>query len=139
MTALLRKNKEEDTGEDQEVKKSEEKKSAKSSKSKKKKISKELKANADLVNKTIILPIVSEDAISKNDLGKYVFEIGSTSNKKEVARAIESLYGVDVVKVNIIRNKPKTHNFRMISGKKKGKKKAVVTIKSGQEIKLFES
>jgi large subunit ribosomal protein L23 len=135
MTALLRK-KDEEKKSEENGKKTEDKK--KKSKSEKKKISKELKANADLVNKTVIVPIVSEDAMAKNKLGKYVFEVRDGSNKKEVAKAIEALYGVNVVKVNVIKNKPKSHNFRMIPGKKGGKKKAIVTIKSGQEIKLFE-
>ncbi|MFW5885028.1 MAG: 50S ribosomal protein L23 [Patescibacteria group bacterium] len=134
MTALLRKRQEE---EKESNKQDKEKKSGSKKTGKKKKLSPELKANADLVSRTLISPIVSEDAMSKNNLNKYVFKVGKDANKKQVAQAVEAFYGVDVTKVNVLRKKPENHTFRMRAGKKKGFKKAVVTIKSGQEIKLF--
>ncbi len=106
-------------------------------KKKAKKISEKLIQKADLVNRVIISPVVSEDAMNKTTQGKYVFKIDSKANKNQVAEAIEVLYGVDVVKVNVMKYKQKNHRFRMTKGKKSGYKKAVVTIKSGQEIQLF--
>lgn len=119
------------------VKKTGKEKVVKKDSKKKKKVSEELIKKADLVNKVIISPIVSEDAMTKTTHGKYVFKVSSDSNKNQVAEAIEVLYGVDVVKVNVMKYKQKNHRFRMVKGKKSGYKKAIVTIKSGQEIQLF--
>ena len=109
----------------------------KGTKKKKKKVSEDLIKKADLVNKVIISPVVSEDAMTKTTKGKYVFKVSSNSNKNQVAEAIEVLYGVNVVKVNVMKYKQKNHRFRMVKGKKSGYKKAIVTVKSGQEIQLF--
>jgi large subunit ribosomal protein L23 len=106
-------------------------------KKKAKKISEKLIQKADLVNKVIVSPVVSEDAMNKTTQGKYVFKINPKANKNQVSEAVGVLYGVDVVKVNIMNYKQKNHRFRMTKGKKNGFKKAVVTIKSGQEIQLF--
>ena len=113
------------------------KKDSKKGKKKAKKITEKLLKKSELVNRTIISPVVSEDAMQKTTIGKYVFKVGSDVNKNQVAEAIEALYGVDVVKVNIMKYKQETHRFRMIKGKKSGYKKAIVTVKAGQEIQLF--
>lgn len=136
MTAMFNSKKEEQDS--KTVKKTAKKEVAKKDgKGKKKKVSEELIKKADLVNKIIINPIVSEDAMQKTAEGKYVFRVNPNSNKNQVAEAVEALYGVNVVKVNVIKYKQKNHRFRMTKGKKSGFKKAVVTIKSGQEIELF--
>ena len=75
--------------------------------------------------------------MSKTTIGKYVFRVNPRANKNQVSEAIEVLYGVDVMKVNIMKYKQKSHKFRLTKGKKSGYKKAIVTIKTGQEIKLF--
>lgn len=109
----------------------------KPTKKKTKKISEKLIQKAELVNNIIITPIISEDAMTKTTIGKYVFKVNPKANKNQVAEAVEVLYGVDVTKVNMMKYKQKSHRFRMTKGKKSGYKKAVVTIKSGQEIQLF--
>ncbi len=106
-------------------------------KKKTKKVSENLIKKAELVNSVIIAPIISEDAMSKTTIGKYVFRVNPRANKNQVSEAIEVLYGVDVMKVNIMKYKQKSHKFRLTKGKKSGYKKAIVTIKTGQEIKLF--
>ncbi len=122
---------------EEEQKKAVKKTEKKAVKKKVKKISENLIKKADLVNSTIITPIVSEDAMNKTTIGKYVFKVNPKSNKNQVAEAIEALYGVEVTKVNIMKYKQKNHRFRLTKGKKSGFKKAIVTVKTGQEIKLF--
>ncbi|MCK5080764.1 MAG: 50S ribosomal protein L23 [Candidatus Moranbacteria bacterium] len=114
-----------------------EKKAKKVAKKKVKKISEDLIKKADLVNSVIIAPIVSEDAMNKTTFGKYVFKVNPRSNKNQIAEAVEVLYGVEVTKVNVMKYKQKNHRFRTTKGQKSGYKKAVVTLKSGQEIQLF--
>ncbi len=107
-------------------------------KPKKKKVaSADLKKKAELVNNVIIRPVISEKAMNQQTVGKYVFEVGQDANTKTVSESIGVLYGVDVLKVNLMNYKQKKRNFRNFRGQQKAVKKAIVTIKSGQEIKLF--
>ena len=114
-----------------------EKKSGGKKKDKKKKISADLKKKSKLVNSVILSPVISERAMNQQVLGKYVFEVSQRSNKQIVAETIEALYGVDVKQVNLMNYKQKKRSFRNFSGQQKAVKKAIVTIKKGQEIKLF--
>ncbi len=140
MTAMFGTKKEE--GDKETVSKKDEKSlvktdAKKAGKKKTKKVSENLIKKADLVNSVIISPIISEDAMNKTTVGKYVFKVNPKTNKNQIAEAVEVLYGIDVTKVNVMKYKQKSHKFRTIKGKKSGYKKAIVTIKTGQEIKLF--
>ena len=103
----------------------------------KKKISVDLKKKSELVNSIIIRPIISEKAMNSQMSGKYVFEVDKKANSKTVAESIRVLYGVNVDKVNLMNYKKKSRNFRNFRGQQKAIKKAIVTVGSGQEIKLF--
>lgn len=116
-----------------------EKKEKKGKKKKKKAKKRNLKAHeAHLVNKILIRPKISEAVMNQQMLGKYVFEVLKEAKKSEIAKAVESMYGVSVVKVNTLHYKPKTHGFRGRSGMKSGFKKAIVTLKQGESIEMFK-
>ncbi|MEA2007175.1 MAG: 50S ribosomal protein L23 [Patescibacteria group bacterium] len=117
----------------------EEKKEKKSKKKGKKVKKRNLKAHeAHLVNKVLVRPKISEAVMNQQMLGKYVFEVSREAKKSEIAKAVESMYGVSVVKVNTLCYKPKTHGFRGRSGMKSGFKKAIVTLKQGESIEMFK-
>ena len=65
------------------------------------------------------------------------FEVAKGTNKIEVARAVEHIFGVDVEKVNIMNVKPKKKRVGRYVGKTKAVRKAIVKIKAGQDIDLF--
>lgn len=90
------------------------------------------------MNRTVLVPKISEKAIALADSGKYVFEVPSRVNKIEVAHAVENSFKVKVVDVNILIAKGKTKTFRRQAGKRVDIKKAIVTLKKGDSIKLFE-
>ena len=92
----------------QKIKKSEEDVKVKSKKPKK---IEDYREKADLVNKTILQPVISEDAMKKESLGKYVFKVGRKIPKKQIAKAMEAKYQVEVRKVNVLNYKSKSHNF----------------------------
>lgn len=119
-------------------KKSDEKKLAKKSKGKRVKPV-NFEEKAQLISRTIIRPVISEDAMTKEALSKYVFIVDKNASKNAVKQAIEARYGIAVSKVNIINYKPKTASFRYRKGLKKGFKKAVVTIEAGKKIELFST
>jgi len=138
MTAMFGSKKEEKESTVKQTGKSEVKKDGgKKTKKKSKKITEKLLKNSEMINRVIVYPIVSEDAMQKTTVGKYVFKVHADSNKNQVKKAVETLYGVDVVKINIMKYKQENHRFRMVKGKKSGYKKAIVTVKAGQEIQLF--
>ncbi len=87
---------------------------------------------------SVLTPKISEKAIGLAETGKYVFEVPTRSNKIEVKHAVESAFKVKVTDVNIIVAKGKTKQFRRVTGTRSDIKKAIVTLKKGDTIKLFE-
>ena len=86
----------------------------------------------------IIRPIITEKSMRYMDEdNKVTFEVAKGTNKIEVARAVEHIFGVDVEKVNIMNVKPKKKRVGRYVGKTKAVRKAIVKIKVGQDIDLF--
>jgi large subunit ribosomal protein L23 len=90
-----------------------------------------------LIEKVLVKPMISEAVMIAQELGKYTFRVTKKSTKKEIALAVEALYKVSVEKVNIVNYKAQTKLFRGRKGLRKGYKKAIVTLKKGDKIKLF--
>ena len=86
----------------------------------------------------IIRPIITEKSMRYMDEdNKVTFEVAKGTNKIEVARAVEHIFGVDVEKVNTMNVKPKKKRVGRYVGKTKAVRKAIVKIKAGQDIDLF--
>ncbi len=86
----------------------------------------------------VLIPKVSEKAMGLADQGVYVFEVPITANKLEVARAVAERFKVEVAGVNMQIHKGKAKTFRRVTGRQKDVKKALVRLKAGQSIALFE-
>lgn len=82
-------------------------------------------------------PHISEKASYLAEKDQYTFEISPNFNKNEVKNAIEGIYGVDVLSVNIIKIPPKKRRVGRTEGFRKAYKKAVVKIKNGQKIEIL--
>jgi large subunit ribosomal protein L23 len=90
---------------------------------------------------TIIRPVVSEKSTVLGDQGKYVFEVAPTANKIQIKQAVEQAFAskkVQVSAVNILRVVGKTRRRGRTIGMTRSWKKAVVTLKPGQRLDLFE-
>ena len=86
----------------------------------------------------IIRPIITEKTMRYMDAdNKVTCEVAKGTNKVQIAQAVESIFGVDVEKVNVINVKPKTKRVGRYVGKTKAVRKAIVKIKEGQQIDLF--
>lgn len=83
-------------------------------------------------------PRISEKAIALAEQGVYVFDVPTSSNKIEVAKAVAAKFKVEVVAVNMMIAKGKVKTFKRIIGRQNDTKKALVRLKAGQSIKLFE-
>ncbi len=70
---------------------------------------------------------------------QYTFQVDTAANKQQVKEAVERIFDVDVVKVHIIRVKPKRGRYgRRVVVRKSGWKKAIVTLEEGQRLDIFE-
>jgi large subunit ribosomal protein L23 len=90
---------------------------------------------------TIIRPVVSEKATVLGDQGKYVFEVAPSANKIQIKQAVEQAFAnkkVQVAAVNILHVAGKTRRRGKSIGMTRSWKKAVVTLKAGQRLDLFE-
>ena len=87
----------------------------------------------------IIRPIITEHSYDAMEQNKYTFEVAKNANKVEIAKAIEELFNVKVVKVNTLNVNPKTKRVRVVEGLTRIWKKAVVTLKDGDTIEIFAS
>lgn len=86
----------------------------------------------------IIRPIITEKSMRYMDAdNKVTFEVAKGTNKVQIAQAVESIFGVDVEKVNIVNVKPKKKRVGRYEGMTKAVRKAIVKIKAGQDIDLF--
>ncbi len=85
----------------------------------------------------IIKPLISEKAMILSEKNAYVFVINPKANKSEAKKEIEKIYNVDIVKININKYRRKSKSFRGLESSKKILKKAIVTVKNGQKIEIF--
>lgn len=88
--------------------------------------------------RVLVKPMVTEKATNLGSSNQYVFMVGIDTNKIEVAKAIQEVYGVKPISVNIIKIKGKKVNRGRITGKRKDFKKAVITLKKGDTISVYE-
>lgn len=86
----------------------------------------------------LVKPLITEKATNLVQLNQYVFEVSRGANKIQVAQAIEARYGVKPKKVNMLNNQGKITRRGRTVGKTKDWKKAIVTLPTGQTIKVHE-
>ena len=81
-----------------------------------------------LAEEVIIRPVVTEKSNDELQQGKYTFEVNKKATKVDIAKAVEKLFEVKVLKVNTMTVKGKTKRVGYHIGKTSDWKKAVVTI-----------
>ncbi len=87
----------------------------------------------------IIRPIITEKSHRLRELyNQYVFEVAKDANKREIKEAVQRLFGVDVESVRVINVKGKVRRLRRAPGRTRSWKKAIVKLKKGQTIPIFE-
>jgi large subunit ribosomal protein L23 len=88
--------------------------------------------------RVLVKPLVTEKATNLAANNKYVFVVSDKANKISVAKAVEDLYGVKTLKVNIANVSGKRVARGRIRGQRKDWRKAIVTLAAGQSIKIYE-
>jgi large subunit ribosomal protein L23 len=84
-------------------------------------------------------PLLTEKSMDMSHSGKYTFRVAKDANKIEIREAVNKIFNVSVVKVNTLNVKGKKKRVgRFPQGKTSDWKKAIVTLKTGQTITMFE-
>ena len=84
-------------------------------------------------------PLITEKSnLMKEELNQIAFEVDRRANKIEIKEAVEKLFKVHVVKVHTINMRGKKKRLGRSQGRKPDWKKAIVTLKEGDNIDLFE-
>ena len=89
-------------------------------------------------SQVIIRPVVSEKSYALATVGKYTFRVHPDAHKTQIKQAVEALFGVGVVDVRTssVPSKPKRRGYT--SGRTRAWKKAVIQIREGDTIPIFQ-
>jgi len=87
----------------------------------------------------VVRPLLTEKGAGLKDSGnQYLFQVDRRANKIEIKRAIEEIFEVHITSVRTIRMPGKKKRLGRFEGKRPDWKKAVVTVRKGETIELFE-
>ena len=89
-------------------------------------------------NEVLLAPVVSEKSYGQIGQNKYTFKVHRDAHKTQVRQAVEQLFDVRVERVNILKVQPKPKRRGLHKGIKPGWKKAVVQLRKGDSIEIFE-
>jgi len=89
-------------------------------------------------NEVLLAPVVSEKSYSLIGDNKYSFRIHPDAHKTQVRQAVEELFEVKVVGVNILKVQSKPKRRGVHKGMRPGWKKAIVQLREGDSIEVFE-
>lgn len=92
----------------------------------------------EIAYKILIKPLVTEKAAIAESLNKYSFVVARNVNKFQVKQAVNELYGVMPVSVNIMNNDGRRVRFGGSQGRRSDFKKAIVTLPAGKTITIHE-
>ena len=95
------------------------------------------KSKAGEAYKILKGPHVTERASDLTAQNQYVFKVWPRANKVQIKKAVEDVFGVNVMQVRIINVVRKKRRLGKIEGFRKGYKKAIVKIKEGQKIEIL--
>ncbi len=88
----------------------------------------------------IIRPLLTEKSTGLKEQGnKICFEVRKDANKIEVGRAVQETLKVKVDRVNLLMMKGKKKRLGKVAGRRPDWKKAIVTLKPGEKLELFEA
>lgn len=84
----------------------------------------------------ILAPVITEKSAKNAEKNVYTFKVVKSATKSQIKWAIEKAFGVEVLSVNTLITKPKDKRVGRYTGQTKTYKKAIVTLKDGQQIEI---
>jgi large subunit ribosomal protein L23 len=90
----------------------------------------------------VLRPVITEKSMEQTSHGKYTFAVRDDANKLQIKDAVQELFKVTVLEVNVLNTKAKEKSRNRARGRQIGFtspwKKAVVTVQAGDSIEFFE-
>ena len=86
----------------------------------------------------LLAPVVSEKSYNQIEARRYSFRVHPDAHKTQIRQAVEELFNVHVTGVNVIQVRSKPKRRGLVRGRKPGWKKAVVQVRPGETIEIFE-
>jgi len=86
----------------------------------------------------LVKPVITEKAAILGHQNQYVFAVTAAANKIEIAKAVNEVYGIKPVDVNIVKMRGKKVRSGKVRGARKSWKKAIITLPAGKTIKIYE-
>jgi large subunit ribosomal protein L23 len=99
-------------------------------------MSEKLKFPKERLMTTLLAPCITEKTSMGAMNGQYAFKVLNAATKPVIKEAVEFLFDVKVENVQVSNVKGKTKRFGRLEGKRKGWKKAYVTLAEGQKIEF---
>ncbi|QGR02667.1 50S ribosomal protein L23 [Ehrlichia ruminantium] len=82
--------------------------------------------------------IITEKAVLLNEkFNKYAVYVSSDANKQKIKKALKVVFGLDVVRINVLNQKGKRKYFKGIIGRRKGRKKVYFSLLKDQNFKYM--
>jgi large subunit ribosomal protein L23 len=89
--------------------------------------------------KIILKPVITEASTAELDNKRYTFDVDTRATKPQIKKAIEEVFDVKVIKLNVINVKGKPKRMGRYNGYTKKRRKAIVTLSADSKtIKIFE-
>jgi large subunit ribosomal protein L23 len=89
-------------------------------------------------SQVILAPVVSEKSYGLIAANRYTFRVAKSAHKIQIRQAVEALFDVKVTDVKIVNVRPKPKRRGIHNGTRAGYKKAIVMLRDGDTIELFE-
>ena len=89
-------------------------------------------------SQVLLAPVVSEKSYALIEDRKYSFRVHPNAHKTQIRQAVEEMFGVHVERVNVLKVQPKPKRRGWTRGTRSGWKKAIVQIRAGESIEIFE-
>ncbi|MCD4705588.1 50S ribosomal protein L23 [bacterium] len=86
----------------------------------------------------LVKPLITEKVTDLAVFSQYAFEVSIKANKIDIKKAIQEVYGVSPIAVNVINMRGKKVRSGKVSGMTKRWKKAIITLKKGEKIEVYK-
>lgn len=96
-------------------------------------------SKVSMAYKILVKPLLTEKAAGFAKINKYIFEVSMNANKVEIKKAIRNIYGIMPIDVKILNIKGKKVGLmRRVNGKRKDRKKAIISLKQGETLNVYK-
>lgn len=89
----------------------------------------------DIIRRPLLTERSNTQRVSQN---KYCFEVDRRASKTQIRQAVQDVFGVNVTSVHVMHMRGKPRRVRLVEGRRRDWKKAIVTVEKGQTIAFFE-